>query len=365
MTDTPRGTAPAADPADPATAVPARAGARHEALRRRLGLAAVVACLPYLTLKLLWVLGIDVGVVDLHGTGRGTWVLVNLVTFLMDAAAALIAYLLTRPGGPRVRTWLLALPMWMASGLLSVIMIAVPLDAARPLFGGPNPFRDQDGFLQPWVYGVVYGGFIVEGAVLMGAFGLYLHDRHGPLLRTPAAAFARRLPLPVRTAALAAAGLLAATGAVRLAWACGARFGLTAARLAEMDGTARLTQGVQAVLALAAAVGTVVAVRGLTRARVRLPLAAACVGSAAAFGWGGLLGALGTLARSAQHPSSAFMVAVYAAETAAGLLALGAGLAGLPAANRPGAGGAAGAAGTTGVVGAAAGAGTGGPVGRP
>lgn len=356
MTDTPLGTAHAA--------VPARADARREVLRRRLGLAAMVACLPYLTLKLLWVLGVDVGVVDLHGTGRGTWIAVNLVTFLMDATAALIAYLLTRPGGPRVRTWLLALPMWTASGLLSVIMLAVPLGAAQPLFGGPNPFRDQDGFLEPWVYGVVYGGFIVEGAVLMGAFGLYLHDRHGPLLHAPATAFARRLPAPARTAALAAAGLLAATGAVHLAWACGARFGLTAERLAELDGTARLTQGVQAALALAAAVGTVVAVRGLSRVRVRLPLAAACVGSAAAFGWGGLLGALGALARNAQHPSSAFMIAVYAAETAAGLLALGAGLTGLPAANRSTAGETGGVGGAVG-AGAGAGAGAGEGAGRP
>ncbi|MFD0332153.1 hypothetical protein ACFQZC_38095 [Streptacidiphilus monticola] len=179
------------EPASAATAPapPAHPDARRGDLRRRLGRAAIVACLPYLTLKLLWVLGVDVGVVDRHRLSHGLWVAVNLATFAMDAVAALVAYRLTKPGDSRVRTWLIALPMWVASGLLSVITISVPLGLAGVPFGTPSPFREV-GFLQPWVYAVVYGGFIVEGVVLSGAFAMYVRDRHARVVDEPVAALA-------------------------------------------------------------------------------------------------------------------------------------------------------------------------------
>ncbi|KDN87839.1 hypothetical protein [Kitasatospora cheerisanensis] len=222
--------------------------------------------------------------------------------------------------------------MWMASGLLSVIMLAVPLSAAQVLFGAPNPFRDQDGFLDPWVYAVVYGGFIVEGAVLLTAYAMHARDRHGPLLDTPVRVLARRLPAAARAAAALAAALLATVGTVRLAWSLGAEFGLTPQRVTELAGQNGITEGVLAAVTLAGAAGLLALATGRTRARTWLPLALAWVGSAAAYGWGGLLGNLGALARSADHPCSATMIAVYIAETTAGLLVLGAGLGGLPAA---------------------------------
>lgn len=312
-----------------APASPSPALRRRELLRRRLGLAAVAACLPYLGLKLLWICGSDVGVVDHDKASGGGWIAANLVTFLMDAVAALIAYLLTRPGGPRIRAWLVALPMWMASGLLSVIMLAVPLNLVGVLFGAPNPFA-RDGFLDPWVYGVVYGGFIVEGIVLLGAFAMYAHDRLGPAADAPIRAFTRRIPSAARTAAAVAAGLLAVTAVVRLTWACGAEFGLTADRVDELDGTARLVQAVQGALGLAAGAGLALLARGRSTARPRIPLATAWTGSAAAFGWGGFIGITGALVR-VDHRPSVFMIAVYIAEALAGFLVLGAGWRGLSA----------------------------------
>ncbi|WP_439679952.1 hypothetical protein [Embleya sp. MST-111070] len=158
-------TGPLVSPVDPGP----HAHPRRERLRRRLGFAAIVACLPYVGLKLLWVRCVDVGVIDRSRLSTAARIAVNLVTFLMDATAAVIAYWLTRPGGPPVRAWLVALPMWMASGLLSTIMLAVPLQLGVALLGGANPSAADD-FLQSWVHGVVYGGFIAEGAVLLGAF---------------------------------------------------------------------------------------------------------------------------------------------------------------------------------------------------
>lgn len=321
-------TAPARPGADARRPEPGRdpAGspvARRVVLRRRLGIGAIVACLPYLSLKLLWVLGADVGVVDRSEFGDTSWIVVNLVTFLMDGVAALIAYALTRPGGPPGPAWLVALPMWVASGLLAVIMVAVPLGLAGSAFGAPNPFA-SDGFLEPWVYALVYGGFIAEGVVLLGAFALYADERWGALLNSPATALRQSLPPVLRAAGYTAAVLLAAAAAVRTAWASGAEAGLSAARLEELGATQRFVEGSQAGFALAAAAALLVLLRG-RNVRLRLPLTLAWVGAAVAFGWGGFIGVGSTLVPG-EHGPTAVMTAVYIAEAAAALLLLGGGM---------------------------------------
>lgn len=217
--------------------------------------------------------------------------------------------------------------MWVASGLLAVIMAAVPLSLAGMLFGAQNPFAG-DGFLEPWVYALVYGGFIVEGVVLLGAFALYADERWGGLLRSAAADFARhRLTSGLRGAGCAAAALLAAAAAVRVAWACGATSGLSAQRIGELDSTRRVVEATQAGFMLLGAVG-LAGLLGALRARqvpVRVPLALAWVGGAVAFGWGGALGLTGAFVADDQGPTAA-MAAVYSAEASAGLLMLGIGL---------------------------------------
>ncbi len=104
----------------------------------------------------------------------------------MGGAVVVLALLLTRPWGRRVPAWLLVLPMWVASGLLLPIMTAYPLqlavrllggDGGRPAGGGAEPF------LEPWVFGVVYGGFILQGLTLGALFTLYAGERWGALWR--------------------------------------------------------------------------------------------------------------------------------------------------------------------------------------
>ncbi|WP_436774180.1 hypothetical protein [Yinghuangia sp. YIM S09857] len=308
------------------SAVDAEHASRRRALRRWLGIGGVVACLPYLGLKLLWVCGVDVGVVDRGDVSDAAWVAVNLVTFAMDGVAALIAYALTRPGGPRVRAWLVALPMWVASGLLAVIMAAVPLSLLGMAFGTGNPFA-SDGFLEPWVYALVYGGFIVEGVVLLGAFGLFADERWAGLLRASSAAFARCLATGQRAAGYAAACLLVVAAAARVAWACGATSGLSAERADALDSTRRIVESTQAGFMVLGAAGLLLLLGAFERRNVpvRVPLALAWVGGAVASGWGGVLGLTGVLVGGEESPT-AVMTAVYSAETAAGLLMLGTGL---------------------------------------
>ncbi|WP_439674592.1 hypothetical protein [Embleya sp. MST-111070] len=299
----------------------------HRDLRKRLAWFAVVACSPYLTLKLLWVLGIDVGVVHPDDLDRGRWIAANALTFAMDGIAAWIAYTLARPREVRVRAWLILLPLWVASGLLVVIMVVVPADllsAAVGLTG--NPFSGDD-FLRPWVYGVVYGGFIVEGAVLLAAFALYAHERWGALLRTRV----RALPDPAGTRdaqrflGTAAAVLLGFVGVVRLAWGLGADVGVSETWIADRDASGRWMDGVQGGLALVGAVGLLLLVYRVGGARVRGPLAMVWFGAGSAFGWGGWMGLISTGAapdsRMAER-TSRLLHLVYTAEMITGVLVL-------------------------------------------
>ncbi|MFI6587892.1 hypothetical protein [Embleya sp. NPDC050493] len=297
------------------------------ALRRRLAWVALLACSPYLLLKLLWVVGVDVGVVHPDELNRTQWVVANALTFGMDAIAALIAYLLSRPRETRIRAWLITLPLWVASGLLVVIMSAVPLNLLGAAIGATdNPFAGDD-LLRPWVYAIVYGGFIVEGAVLSGAFGLYVHERWGVLLRIRV----RALPDPAGTRdaqrflGTAAAVLLGVAGVLRMTWALGSDLGMSGRWVAERNATGRFMDGVQGGLALIGAVGLIVLVYRIGGGRVRGPLAMAWFGSGSAFGWGGWMGLISTAAApesTLAERTSALLHVVYTAEMITGVLAL-------------------------------------------
>ncbi|MGW1790557.1 hypothetical protein ACWCO0_08860 [Streptomyces tubercidicus] len=257
-----------------------------------LGRLAIVACFPYLTLKLLWVLGCDIGVLDTHRIGRATWVTANVLTFFLDAVAAVVAHTLTRPAGLRTPAWLLAFPLWMASGLLIPLLTGLAGGSVTALVtGAPNPLS-TDGFLAPWVFGVVYGGFTVEAITLLGAFGLYAHQRWGGLLRRPLDALpdtgTRALQ---RIFLLPAALLLAAAGAVHLLWGAGSTLGVGAAEVATRTVISSASEWAAGLLSLTGGAGLLLLVLPglLPRLRVRTALFLAWSGSAAAFACGGCL----------------------------------------------------------------------------
>ncbi|MFE1171103.1 hypothetical protein [Streptomyces sp. NPDC058773] len=257
-----------------------------------LGRVAVLACLPYLTLKLLWVLGFDTGVVDTHRVGRATWIAANVVTFLLDAVAAVVAHTLTRPAGLRTPAWLLTFPLWMASGLLIPLLTGLAGGSVTALVTGlPNPLAAGD-WLAPWVYGVVYGGFTVEAVTLLGAFALYAHQRWGGLLRRPLHALPDTGTRAMqRIFLLPAAVLLAALGTVHVLWGAGSPLGTAAADVAARTVISRASEWAAGLLSLVGAAGLLLLVLPgpLPRLRVRTPLALAWCGGAAAFACGGCL----------------------------------------------------------------------------
>ncbi|MGW2021079.1 hypothetical protein [Streptomyces decoyicus] len=257
-----------------------------------LGRIAVVACLPYLALKLLWVLGFDLGVIEPPRVSRATWVAANAFTFLLDAVAAVVAHALTRPAARRAPAWLLALPLWMASGLLLPLLTGLVGGGLTGLVtGARNPLAAGD-FLAPWVFGVVYGGFLIEAVTLLGAFTVYAHQRWGGLLRRPLHALPGTGTRTVqRIFLLPAAVLLAALGTVRILWGTGSTLGVAAS---DTDSRTVLTAAAdwsQGLYSVAGAVGLLLLVLPglLPRLRVRTALALAWAGSGAAFACGGCL----------------------------------------------------------------------------
>ncbi|GAA4046027.1 hypothetical protein [Streptomyces shaanxiensis] len=263
--------------------------------RRALRAVAIVSCVPYLSLKIAWIAGSRVGIPDNSSLleHRASVAVANSVTVLMDAAVIVLALVLTRPWGLRVPAWLLALPAWVATGLLAPIMAGFPLQLAVDALGGTaqTPVGSDEPFLDAWVFGVVYTGFIVQGLTLGALFVLYARDRWGRLWE------GRVWELPVgvigaaqRAVAVAAAVLALLPLAAHLVWACGGTAGLDESHVADRNSGFYVMEALSAVfLALAVTGGLLLAFRRGRTLPVRLPLALAWVGSAALVCWAGWL----------------------------------------------------------------------------
>ncbi|MCL8015941.1 hypothetical protein [Streptomyces sp. AS02] len=263
--------------------------------RRALRAVAIVSCVPYLSLKVAWIAGSRVGIPD--GSSllehRASMAVANSVTVFMDAGVIVLALVLTRPWGLRVPAWLLALPAWVATGLLAPIMAGFPLQLAVDALGGTadTPVGGGEPFLDAWVFGVVYSGFIVQGLALGALFVLYARDRWGRLWE------GRVWELPVgvigaaqRAVAVAAAVLALLPLTAHLVWACGGTVGLDESQAADRTSGFHVMEALSAVfLALAVTGGLLLAFRRGRALPVRLPLALAWVGSAALVCWAGWL----------------------------------------------------------------------------
>ncbi|MCI3929813.1 hypothetical protein [Streptomyces sp. AN091965] len=308
----------------PASGLPA--AERPGRTRRVLRAVAVASCLPYLSLKAAWIAGSRIGIPE--GSAlldhRGVMIAANTLTVLMDAAVIVLALLLTRPWGRRAPAWLLALPMWAATGLLAPIMAGFPAQlAVRALGGSVNSAEDtgREPFLDEWVFGVVYGGFILQGLSLGLLFALYARDRWGHVWRGRVA----ELAAPGRGArrcALAAAVLALYPVTLRLLWASGSTLGLNAARAAERTSDFYVLQALDACYLAAAVAGVwALAFRWRPALPVRVPLALAWLGSGAVACWGAwmFLASLGPAGDVAERPTAA-MVLSYAVQMIIGTL---------------------------------------------
>ncbi|MEV4807064.1 hypothetical protein AB0K18_44315 [Nonomuraea sp. NPDC049421] len=231
---------------------------------------AVAAMLPYLTLKILWLAGHYVGVGAPDLMADPAMVGMNAMTFGMDAVGLVLALAFTMRWGLRLPAWLVLLPLWVGSGLLSVVVVSAPVvlvaSGLDALDGGP---------IEPWVYAMVYGGFIGQGVGLMAAFALYARDRWPAVFTTrlarPFPSLTRPLQQVIAWAALPVAVLL---GGVMLTRVIGEQPYLAVQNL--LRGT----------LAIAGALGLVALVRGRGRGPFWRPAVLVWLGSGTLFAWG-------------------------------------------------------------------------------
>ena len=294
--------------------------------RRILRAVAVVSCVPYLALKAAWVAGSHVGIPEGSSLldDRLTMAVINGLTMLLDSAVIVLALVLTRPWGLRVPAWLLAFPVWVATGLLAPVMAGFPAQLVVRAFGagGASP-AGREAFLDAWVFAVVYTGFIAQGLALGGLFVLYARGRWGHMWR------GRVWDLPVgavgpahRALAVAAAVLALPPLTLHALWACGVSAGLGEGRAADRGGEFHVLEALYVVFLLAAVAGAVLLAFRRGRALpVAVPLSLVWVGSGAVACWGGWLSlaSLGGPADLADRPTPLMNLA-YAGQMLVGLL---------------------------------------------
>ena len=294
--------------------------------RRALRAVAILACLPYLSLKTAWVLGSQAGIPAGSSLleGGATLRIANAVGVVMDAGVIVIALLLTRPWGLRVPAWLLVGPVWLATGLLTPIMLAYPAQVVARLVGDRPPATTKTGdpFLAEWVFGVVYTGFIVQGLALGALFALYARQRWSHLWVGRLA----DLPRAGRPQHLAAVGIAALTTfalTMHLLWACGAEVGLTDSRAAERTRDYYIVEAAFVALAIATAVGVLAWVlRWGARLPGWLPLGLGIVASAGLAGWGGWLLIVSAVNTDAAKQTTSLMSLTYGAQVVLGAWSL-------------------------------------------
>jgi len=149
----------------------------------------ILAGLPYLVLKVLWLAGNPVGA----GTTGGAELLDvrhlvgDVVTVGLEFAAFALAVVMARPWGRRLPAFLVVGPIWVGAGLLAPIAVGLPLGLVAQVVVGGSPVPAGNG-LTNWVYACVYGGFVVQAVSLMAGFVGYARKRwpNGPAVASGA-----------------------------------------------------------------------------------------------------------------------------------------------------------------------------------
>jgi hypothetical protein len=277
-----RDTTAGSTPPAPKRGVPGGGAHRTPRVRLLLGYGVIVAVLPYLALKGLWLGGSTVGVPAGSLVAEPAFVAANVVTALLDAAAIGVALALTHRWGLRWPAWLVLVPAWVGVGLLLPIVVGVVNAAAAAATGG-DAVSLEGGLVQPWVYVVAYTSFTVQGLLLTASFGFYARDRWSDLVGEDDGSLSGRTP-PTRPIqlVLGTGGAVAAVavGAAHLLMAFGADGAVPGAYGDGWDYTARSGEVVDGVLALVAATGVLAVLR---RGPTWTSCTAAFVGTGAMF----------------------------------------------------------------------------------
>ena len=300
---------------------------RHGRAGRVLRALAFAACVPYLALKIAWASGSRVGIPGGSTllADHTTMIDGSIESALLDSMVVVLALLLTQPWGRRVPVWLLIVPAWTATGLLSPIMLGYPLQLAARLMGeaaSPSGGPTARPFLDGWVFTVVYTGFILQALALGALFVLYARARWGYLWRGQISGLGHSPTRGVqRATALMACAVVLVPLTAHLLWATGSTSGLSAAKIADRTSDFYALEAAFAVFAVMTVTGLLLVVFPRAGALpLRLPLSLAFVGPAALSCWGGYLLLASLESRDPSRRVSDLMNVTYAAQVLVGML---------------------------------------------
>jgi hypothetical protein len=282
-------------------------------LRRIAGMAAAIAVMPYLVIKIGWTLGLFL---PAEHMGDADWRAINATTAVVAAIGILLAMAFSRPWGERLPAWLVALPVWVGTGLL------VPLLLMAPVLGPAAMARDQEaGSADVWVYEqvLVMISLVGVGVGLPVALAGYARARWpeavgGPLDTGAWPGTTRELQVVL--ARIVAAGCIA-LGVTSVFWAAGGTLGLDPAALGERDLWWRTLSLSTGVWAFAGAWGVLALAFRRGAPGFAPPMAAAWVASGMLFSYKLYALLAGTMPEALPNPEHALAQAL---TTAAGLV---------------------------------------------
>lgn len=289
---------------------------------------AAVCCLPYLAFKVLWTLGIPVGIADRSVLDDSGWVAANALMAVIQLAAFGLVVALTRPSARRLPAWLLLFPAWVGTGLLFQVVLGAVLIGLSSASSQDSGVSTGD--FEPWVFVVVYAGFAGQAAALAIAFACHVKARWGRLLgeRTGevlASRTARARSWPedhLAELAEAVAAMAVAVAVVFGYWAAGGSFGLSGAE-PDASWAMQASRAAGAVIAAAGLLG--LAGRWGHQTRFWLPEALTWVGSGALVAFDGLWVMLNQLflmfGTNASEPGWSLMYTVVVIKMLIGVLA--------------------------------------------
>lgn len=146
---------------------------------------AILALLPYIILKLMWLGGSQIGMVPGSGTGlmHDTRMEVgNAITVGLAVIGVIVSLALSQRWGQRLPWWVIVIPAAAATGAVAPIALGLPVGALLQAIIEGAVRSGGEGNLTGSVFALVYGGFGVFGVALIVLFADYVHRRWSPVL---------------------------------------------------------------------------------------------------------------------------------------------------------------------------------------
>jgi len=250
--------------------------------RRRIwGYGSAIAITPYLLIKIAWTFGFFMPTEQMSDA---SWRTANAVTMILAAVGILLAMAFSRPWGERLPGWLVALPVWVGTGLL------IPMLLLAPVLGPAAMIRDQEaGASNIWAYEQIFVmvSLVGVGICLPIAFVGYAKARWPEALGGPVnfeGLQGNSQQLQLTLARLVAAGCIL-LGVIKMYWAAGGIVGIYPAMLESRDVWWRLLSLSTGVWAFAGAWGLLVLTTRRGSSRFLPPMAAAWVSSGMLFSY--------------------------------------------------------------------------------